>query len=120
VVGSTATEFVFNAAGQRASIWNGSAGAQLQGQYYWGGQSVAFYSGAAAHFQHQSWQGTERMRTTYNGAQEGNFSSLPFGDGPVTSGSDLDSYHYAMLDHDYESDTDHALAADGPFVPAFR
>ncbi len=35
-VGATVTNFVFNAGGQRVSIWD-SSNHQLQGQYYWGG-----------------------------------------------------------------------------------
>jgi len=63
----------------------------------------------SAHFQHQDWMGTERARTTYNGAVEGTFTSLPFGDGlTTTSGTDKDASHFAMLDHDYEDETDHA------------
>jgi RHS repeat-associated protein len=108
-VGSTVTEFVFNAAGQRVSTWNGSTNAQIQGQYYWGSKPVGFYKGGAAHFQHQDWLGTERMRTTYNGSVEGSFTSLPFGDDLTTaSGTDTDAYHTATLDHDAESETDHA------------
>jgi RHS repeat-associated protein len=48
------------------------------------------------------------MRTTYNGGVEGTFKSLPFGDGQVVTGADTDADHYAMLDHDTETDTDHA------------
>jgi RHS repeat-associated protein len=48
------------------------------------------------------------MRTAYHGGVEGTFTSLPFGDGQVISGSELDSYHYAMLGRDNESDTDYA------------
>ena len=68
-VGSAITEYVFNANGQRVSVWNGSTKAQFRGQYYWGGTPVAFYAtgtGAALHFQHQDWLGTERMRTSYS------------------------------------------------------
>jgi RHS repeat-associated protein len=109
VVGSANTEFVFNPAGQRVSTWNGATGAQIQGQYYWGGKPVAFYKGGQTYFQHQDWEGTERLRTTYNGSTEGAFASLPFGDAlQLTAGSDNDAYHYGMLDHDYESDTEHA------------
>ena len=107
-VGSTATEYVFNAAGQRVSEWNGTILAQIKGKYYWGAMPVAYYAGGAAHFEHQDWLGTERMRTSYNGGVEGSYISLPFGDGQVTSGSDTDANHYAQLDHDTESDTDHA------------
>jgi RHS repeat-associated protein len=119
VVGGTATEYVFNAAGQRVSEWNGTTRAQLKGKYYWGGTPVAFYTtasggGAGAHFEHQDWEGTERMRTAYNAngnptySVEGTFTSLPFGDAPSSTGSDLDANHYATLDHDTETATDHA------------
>jgi hypothetical protein len=81
-VGGVATSYVFNAAGQRVSEWNGTL--QLEGKYYWGGKPVAYHAGGAAHFEHQDWLGTERMRTTYNGAVEGTFTSLPFGDGKTS------------------------------------
>jgi RHS repeat-associated protein len=48
------------------------------------------------------------MRTTYNGAVEGSYTSLPFGDGTTTTGTDNDAYHFAELDYDYPSATDHA------------
>jgi RHS repeat-associated protein len=74
---------------------------------------VAYYTTAAsgsagAHFEHQDWLGTERLRTTYNGGVEGSFTSLPWGDNqtPVANGSDAN--HYAQLDHDSETNTDHA------------
>jgi RHS repeat-associated protein len=122
VANGATTDFFFNAAGQRDSEWNGSTGAQLKGHYYWGSSPVAFYTtvnapgGAAAHFEHQDWLGTERMRTTYNaaalgtsGGVEGQFASLPWGDSQTTtSGSDKDAYHYAMVDYDGETNTDHA------------
>ena len=114
VTGSAATEYVFNANGQRVSEWDGTARVQLKGKYYWGAKPVAFYTTAAsgsagAHFEHQDWMGTERLRTTYNGGVEGTFTSLPWGDGPPSgTGSDLDANHYATLDHDTETGTDHA------------
>jgi RHS repeat-associated protein len=109
VVGGATTEFLFNANGQRVSVWNGSNNTQIQGQYYWGSKPVAYYKGGDTHFQHQDWMGTERMRTAYNGSVEGTFTSLPFGDAQTTaSGSDTDAYHFPMLDSDAESDTDHA------------
>ena len=114
VVGSALTDFVFNANGQRVSVWSGSTHAELRGQYYWGGKPLAFYTGGATYFQHQDWLGTERTRTTYNGGVEATFTSLAYGDAQTTaSGTDLDPYHYATLDHDAESGsllsgTDHA------------
>jgi RHS repeat-associated protein len=106
---STATEYVFSAAGQRVSEWNGTTRAELQGKYYWGAKPVAYYvAGGAAHFEHLDWLGTERMRTTYNGGVEGSYISLPFGDGQATTGADTDANHYGMLDSDPESGTEHA------------
>ena len=105
-VGGTVTGYLFNSAGQRVSEWNGTL--ELKGKYYWGARPVAYYAGGATHFEQQDWLGTERMRTTYNGTVEGTFTSLPFGDGQATSGADTDANHYAQLDHDWETGTDHA------------
>ena len=109
-------EFVYNLAGQRVSIWNGSNNTQTQGQYYWGRQPVALYeigqtwfqNSSETYFQHQDWEGTERARTTYNGSVEGTYTDLVFGDAHAASGNDFDAYHYGMLDHDYETSTEHA------------
>lgn len=108
VVGGTATEYVFNAAGQRVSEWNGTTLAQIKGKYYLGGTPVAYYSSGATHFEHQDWLGTERMRTSYTGSVEGSYDSQPWGDGASTNGADTDANHYATLDHDTESGTEHA------------
>jgi RHS repeat-associated protein len=109
-VGGTTTQFAYNVAGQRVSIWNtASPAGQLVEQYYVGNKRVAYFANNMLHFQHQDWTGTERMRTTFNGAVEGTFTSMSFGDAFATvSGTDGDPYHYAMQDHDYSSDTDHA------------
>ena len=82
---SATTDFVFNAFGQRVSTWNAATQAPIQGQYYWGNTPVAFHKSSAAHFQHQDWMGTERVRTAYNGSVEGIFTSLPFGDDLTTT-----------------------------------
>jgi RHS repeat-associated protein len=109
VVGGATTEFLFNANGQRVSVWNGANNTEYRGEYYWGSKPVAFYYNGQTYFQHQDWEGTERMRTAYNSSVAATFTSLPFGDAQMTaSGSDTDAYHYAMLDSDSESDTDHA------------
>lgn len=106
---STIREFVFDTAGQRVSMWNGSVPGQgVQGQYLLGGGPLAYYKpGAGAHYQHQDWLGTERMRTSYNGAIEDSYTSLPFGDAQTT-GADNDPYHFAGLDYDSEANADHA------------
>ncbi len=107
VVDSQVTEFVFNQSGQRVSTWKPGF-YQLAGQSYWGATPVEFYAASVANYQHQDWLGTERLRTTYNGTVEGSYQSLPFGDGQTSSGEDYDAYHFAVLDTDSESATDHA------------
>ena len=108
IVGSTTTEYVFNINGRRVSEWNGSTRAQLKGKYYWGSRPIAFYSGGSCHFEHQDWMDTARVRTSYSGSVEGTYSSLPFGDGQSSTGVDNDSNHFAALDYDSESSTNHA------------
>ena len=72
-----------------------------------GSKPVDYYN-SGVHFQHQDWLGTERLRTTYSGSPEGSFTSLPFGDSQTATGTDSDPYHFAQLDSDQESGTDHA------------
>ena len=69
------TEFVFDASGERVSEWNAATHAQLNGNYYWQGKPLAYYTTAAdtssavgIHFEHQNYLGTERMRTMPTGA----------------------------------------------------
>jgi RHS repeat-associated protein len=81
------TEFVYDTSGHRVSTWNAPAGSLNEGNVYWNGKPVAFIAGGSTHFEHQDWQGTERLRTSYNGAVDSNYVSLPFGDGYQASGS---------------------------------
>jgi RHS repeat-associated protein len=104
-------EFIFNPAGQRASIWNPVAGTQVQGQAYWGSAMVEYYFGGNAHYQHHDWMGTERLQTNYAGTVEGSYASLPFGDGYQVIGVDEDPYHFATLDQD-SSGAEHAEARE--------
>ncbi len=53
-------------------------------------------------------EGTERVRTSYNGAVEATIGTLPFGDGYSVTGTSTDPYSYALLDYDSETETDHA------------
>ncbi len=113
VVNGTAYEYVFDQWGRRSAMLNGSTGAAIEANLYWpnGGPPLAFDLNGATHFEHQDWVGTERLRTSYNGSVEGAYTSQPFGDAQTTTqGSDQDAYHYAELDHDSESDLDHAQA----------
>jgi RHS repeat-associated protein len=107
-VGGTVREFVFHLNGQRVSVWDGTSGQLLQAEAYWQGSPFEFSSSGTAHFQHFDQLGTVRVQTSYNGAVEGAYQSLAFGDGySLVSGTDSDAYHYAMLDHDAETDTHH-------------
>jgi RHS repeat-associated protein len=75
---------------------------------YWNGKPIAFKAGGSTHFEHQDCQGTERLRTSYNGAVDSNYVSLPFGDGYQASGNDWDWYHFGGLIHDPDSGTEAA------------
>ena len=111
--------------------WNASTRAQLEGNYYWGGKPFAYYTTAAdtgaavgTHFEDQNYLGTERMRTMPTGpynssapnyAVEATFAEQPFGDNKQTfpgtvieTSFDTDANHYAFLDSDKETATDHA------------
>ncbi len=107
VANGTTTEYAYSLSGQRVASFDGS-GNPLTNQVYWGSTPVAYYQGGQIHYQHQDWLGTERMRTNSSGGVEGTYQSLPFGDAFTVSGSDNDPYHFAELDHDTESNTEHA------------
>ena len=64
------------------------------------------------YFEHQDTLGTERMRTNYGGSVGSTYRSLPWGDGYTatvnSSGADQDNAHFADLERDAESGTEHA------------
>ncbi len=102
------TEFAYDDTGHRVSTWNAPGGSLNEGNAYWNGRPVAFKSAGSTHFEHQDWQGTERLRTSYSGTVDSNYISLPFGDGYHASGNDWDWYHFAGLTHDPDSGTEAA------------
>ncbi|MBW8869257.1 MAG: RHS repeat-associated core domain-containing protein, partial [Acidobacteriales bacterium] len=59
------------------------------------------------HFALSDWLGTKRMQTSYNGTVENQWSSLPFGDGLVSSGPDATEHHFTGKEHDSESGNDY-------------
>ncbi len=105
----TVMHYAYNPSGQRVSTW-GVNGNLVTANYYANGHPIAYYSSTDGylHFEHQDWEGTERMRTNHTGSVEGSYASLPFGDAFNASGTDTDPYHFAGLDHDADSDTEHA------------
>jgi RHS repeat-associated protein len=109
---SATTEYIYDYAGRRVSGWLSPNNYGNQGRIYWDGQQIGFRSSDGTNFDHQDILGTERLRTTYSGAVGATYQSLPWGDGYTAtvnnSGADQDSLHYAGLEHDAESDTEHA------------
>jgi RHS repeat-associated protein len=106
-------EYIYDYAGRRISTWDPSTNTSVEGRIYWNGRQIAFRAqNGTTYFNHQDSTGTERMRTNYTGAVASTYISLPWGDAysPNVSDSsgDQDNLHYAQLDHDSESNTDHA------------
>ena len=101
-------EELYNLTGQKVVIWNAGSGSVVEEDTHLGAQPLAAYLDGALFFEHQDWLGTERLLTDGAGHTAGSYLSLPFGDGFTDQGTDLDPYHFAGMDHDYESGLDHA------------
>jgi RHS repeat-associated protein len=107
-------EYLFDYAGRRISSWLEPNNFGNEGRIYWGNQQIAYRAwDSTTFFDYQDWQGTERMRTDYTGAIVSTYGSLPSGDGYTPNENDpignaQDNLHFAMLDHDSESGTEHA------------
>lgn len=103
------TQYAYGPFG-RASAWDGLNCdlAHLYNYTYWNGMPIAVSDGTQMYFQHQDLLGTERMRTASDGSVVGTYQSLPYGDGFTGSGADYNPYHFAGLDRDSESGTEHA------------
>jgi RHS repeat-associated protein len=52
--------------------------------------------------------GTERVRTSYNGAVALSINSLPWADGHTPSGDNGDQHDFAQMERDLEDNTEHA------------
>jgi len=104
------TQYAFGLNGQRVSSWDGIACAPtlLSANTYWNGTPVSVFDGYQSSYQHQDLLGTKRLLTGSDGSVIGASTSLPFGDGLSLSGTDTDPYHFAGLDHDSGSGTEHA------------
>ncbi len=109
---SATTEYTYDYAGRRVSGWLSPNNYGNQGRIYWDGQQLGFRSSDGTNFDHQDMLGTERLRTTYSGAVGATYQSLPWGDGYTAtvnnSGADQDNEHFAGLERDAESGTEHA------------
>jgi RHS repeat-associated protein len=85
---------------------------RIEVRIYWSDGQLA-YRDTTTYFDHRDLFGTERMRTDPTGAVVSSYSSLPWGDGYVPNETDPGgtaqvNEHYALLEHDAESGTDHA------------
>ena len=109
-VGSNDTDFIYNVDGLRVSSWDATTSSphMVAAYQYWGGLPVAVYAGGQVYYSHHDLLGTQHLITNYAGSSTGNSLSLPFGDAFSPSGTDPDPMHFAFLDHDFESNTDHA------------
>jgi YD repeat-containing protein len=110
---SATNEFAYDYAGRRVSTWLSPNNYGSEGRIYWDGQQIGYRStDGTTYFDHQDTIGTERIRTNYAGSVGSTYLSLPWGDGYTatvnSSGADQDNEHYAGLEHDAESDTEHA------------
>jgi RHS repeat-associated protein len=100
VVNGVTTDYAYNPNGQRDQVWDMGHQMPHATQVYSAGGSPLAYFDTKMHYQHQDWQGTERMRMLADGSVEAKFQSLPFGSNFTAQGSDSDPYHFAMLDAD--------------------
>jgi RHS repeat-associated protein len=110
---SATNEYIYDYAGRRISTWLSPSNYGSEGRIYWAGQQIAYRStDGTTYFDHQDTLGTERMRTNYGGSVGSSYVSLPWGDGYTatvnSSGADQDNEHFAGLERDAESGTEHA------------
>jgi RHS repeat-associated protein len=111
--GSTATEYTYDYAGRRISSWLSPNNTGTEGRIYWDGQQFGYRSSdGTTYYDHQDTLGTERMRTDFGAGAGASFTSLPWGDGYtaniILTGGGQDNEHFAGLERDAESGTEHA------------
>jgi RHS repeat-associated protein len=109
---SSTDEYIYDYANRRISTWLPN-GAGIEGRIYWGNLLAAFRAqNGDTYFDQKDILGTDRLRMNYAAVAAANYASLPFGDGYTANVSgtygDQDNNHFAQLDRDAETDTDHA------------
>jgi RHS repeat-associated protein len=114
------SQYAFNPEGQRVSKWQaGSSSPSLvEAVTYWNGRPVSYFDGTGTSFTHYDALGTKRIETNYYnvygyfGSNVSSSTSLPFGDGYGggygNGGTYGDEMHFAQLDRDDASNTEHA------------
>ncbi len=106
-------EYVFDAQGRRISKWQTSNNAGVEGRIYWDRKQIAFRAvNGQTFFEHQSYLGTERLRTNYLGSTAATEVSLAYGDDFNQTVSipyaDQDNSQFAGQEYDSESSSQHA------------
>ena len=101
-------EFVWDIFGRRVSNWAASSHSFVEANGYTDAGPIAIRTAGSTQFEHQNWLGTERLRTSYNGAVLISIASLPWGDGHTPSGDSGDQHDFALMDRDLEDNTEHA------------
>jgi RHS repeat-associated protein len=94
--------------GRRVSTWAASNHGFVESNAYTDSAPIAIRSGGTTQFEHQNWLGTERVRTSYNGAVLISINSLPWADGHTPSGDNGDQHDFALMERDLEDNTEHA------------
>jgi RHS repeat-associated protein len=111
--GTGTAETIFDASGRPISVWASGSLTPVAGRIYAGANQIAYRpSSGGTFYDFQDYLGTERLRTSWTGSVVATYQSLPWGDGykPSVSESkwDQNNEHFAGLQHDSESDTEHA------------
>jgi RHS repeat-associated protein len=101
-------EFVWDIFGRRVSTWFASSHNLIESNAYTDSGPIAIRGGGSTQFEHQNWLGTERVRTSYNGAVLISINSLPWADGHTPSGDNGDQHDFAQMERDLEDNTEHA------------
>jgi RHS repeat-associated protein len=105
------TWYIYDASGRQVEVLDATTHALLETRLNVGRAPLAFYTPAGGlTFQHVDWLGTVRALSNSSGSFTSTYKSLPFGDGFTASGADSDTGHFAELERDASTDTDHADA----------
>jgi RHS repeat-associated protein len=98
-------DYLYDLSGHVITVYTGG---WARGEVYIGNRHLATYTNGTTYFAHADWLGTERARSTVAGAVCETITSLPFGDGQVTSGScgDPSPLHFSGIEGDSESNLD--------------
>ena len=101
-------EFVWDIFGRRVSTWVAGSHAFLQSYAYTDSGPIAIRGSGLRLYESQNWLGTERVRTTYNGAISISIGSLPWGDEHTPDADNGDQHDFAGMDRDLETESEHA------------